>query len=277
MSLLCDAENIQIQRYETHRGTVNQEIGQDCYVMSSPLGWGQTKLIENGRILHDGVIRPGMMRLMSPGDRSIVTTSVIKGAYAIVPGALFRRLAAPPGHDELRETLRIAPLPRPDRRVQVLFDMLLTADELGKRHYNLMVNGITQSLVAILLDHHHRPAMARSSRSSGLSVAEYKRCVDYATSMITTGLELEKWAQSLGMPAAEFARRFHAHTGQAPYAWFLNLRIEKAKELLRDRTLPLVEVAFRLGFCSQSHFHETFRKRIGITPGSWRMQVTRTP
>lgn len=273
MPFLFNAETIQIQVYETHQGTIQQEVSQDCYILSSPLGWGETKVIQNGCVIHEGVSRPGFLRLMSPGDRSTLTTAVMKGACAIVPGALFRKLAAPPGQDELRHPLHIAPLLRPDRRVHNIFTMLLSADELGRRHYSLMVSGLTQSLLAILLEHHYRPTRTRPSRSSGLSEIEFKRSVDYATSMISTGLDLDKWAQVLGMPPAEFARRFQVHTGQAPYAWYLNLRIEKAKGLLRDHRIPLVEVAFRLGFCSQSHFHETFRKRIGVTPGFWRLEA----
>jgi AraC family transcriptional regulator len=277
MPIPSTAENIQIQRYERPQGPfeLRQEVTQDSYILSSPLVWGETKLIANGRVVHDGAVRPGMLRLMSPGDSATITGTVEKGAYAVVPGALFRQLAAPPRQDELRQILRIAPLTQPDRRIHSLFTMLLSADELEKRHHSLMVGGLTQALVAILLEHHHKPTNARPSRSTGLSEIEFRRSVDYARSTISTGLELEEWAQVLGMSAAEFARRFHFYTGQAPYAWYLNLRIEKAKELLRDHRIPLVEVALSLGFCSQSHFHETFRRRIGVTPGFWRMQKLR--
>jgi AraC-like DNA-binding protein len=272
-----NAENIDIRRHETPQSCLEQrqEVTQDCYILSSPLAWGETRLIANGHVVHDGAVRPGMLRLMSPGDSATLTGSVTKGAYAVVPGGLFRKLAAPPRQDELRETLRIAPLTQPDRRIYSLFMMLLSADELERRHYSLIVGGLTQALIAILLEHHYRPTHARPNRSSGLSEIEFRRSVDYATTMISTGLDLDKWAHALGMSAAEFARRFHLHTGQAPYAWYLNLRIEKAKELLRDHRIPLVQVAFRLGFCSQSHFHETFRRRVGVTPGSWRLQNPR--
>jgi AraC-like DNA-binding protein len=272
MTFVYNAENIQVQSYATHLGTIEQEVTQDCYILSTPLSWGETKLIGNGHVIHSGVSRPGMLRLMSPGDRATVTTSVMKGAYAVVPGALFRRLAAPPGQDELRGSLLVAPLLRSDRRVHSIFSMLLGVDQYGKSNQKLMVSGLTQSLLAILLEHHYSSKRPRTSRASGLSEIEFSRSVDYATARLSTGLELDEWAQVVGMSTVEFARRFQVHTGRAPYAWYLNLRIESAKALLRDRRIPLIEVALSLGFCSQSHFHETFRRRVGVTPGYWRLQ-----
>ena len=98
------ADTIQIRRRETPQGTVpqRQEITQDFYILSAPLGWGHTKIVEGGRTLVDGEVRPGMLRVMSPGDSVMITGSVMKGAYAVVPGTLFRKLAAPPQQASVR-------------------------------------------------------------------------------------------------------------------------------------------------------------------------------
>lgn len=48
------------------------------------------------------------------------------------------------------------------------------------------------------------------------------------------------------------------------------IRTEKAKALLRDREIPIVEIAFALGFSEQSAFHHAFRKWTGSTPGEYR-------
>jgi len=47
-------------------------------------------------------------------------------------------------------------------------------------------------------------------------------------------------------------------------------RIERAKHLLTDADLPLVEVGLRAGFKNQSHFTTLFRKFTRLTPRSWR-------
>jgi hypothetical protein len=186
-----------------------------------------------------------MLRLMSPGDSVTLTGSVMKGAYAVVPGPLFRKLAAPPNQDEVRDPLRIKTLSKPDRRIHSLFTMLLSAENMERSRSALMINGLTHAVIAIFLEDHHRPAQRRPNRAKGLSDAEFRRCVDYARSMISKDLELEKWSQVVEMSLAEFARRFQIRTGQAPYGRYLNLRIERAKELLLD---PSISRRDRLSF-----------------------------
>jgi AraC-like DNA-binding protein len=63
-------------------------------------------------------------------------------------------------------------------------------------------------------------------------------------------------------------RVFTAETGMAPHAYHTQVRINRAKELLRKR-LPLAEVAARAGFADQSHLHRHFTRRVGITPGRY--------
>jgi transcriptional regulator GlxA family with amidase domain len=58
--------------------------------------------------------------------------------------------------------------------------------------------------------------------------------------------------------------------GVSPYRWFLNARVKHAQTLLLNGTLPLAEIAVRLGFADQSHFTKAFRRATGTTPGEWR-------
>jgi AraC family transcriptional regulator len=52
-------------------------------------------------------------------------------------------------------------------------------------------------------------------------------------------------------------------------------RIERAKELLRSTPAPsLCDISIALGFSSQSHFTEAFRRRVGTSPAHWRQANT---
>ena len=48
------------------------------------------------------------------------------------------------------------------------------------------------------------------------------------------------------------------------------LRVDRAKTLLRESRLGLVDIAIELGFCSQSHFTQVFRCLVGMTPSRFR-------
>jgi transcriptional regulator GlxA family with amidase domain len=47
-------------------------------------------------------------------------------------------------------------------------------------------------------------------------------------------------------------------------------RIERAKELLLDRSVELAEIAVACGFVDQSHLTRAFTKSEGYSPGKWR-------
>ena len=47
-------------------------------------------------------------------------------------------------------------------------------------------------------------------------------------------------------------------------------RVERAKALLRDTADPIADVALSVGFSSQSHLSNWFRRLVGVTPGTYR-------
>ncbi|HWP54555.1 MAG TPA: helix-turn-helix transcriptional regulator, partial [Pyrinomonadaceae bacterium] len=66
------------------------------------------------------------------------------------------------------------------------------------------------------------------------------------------------------------ARAFRKSTGLTPQHYLMERRIERAKQLLSDDGLPIVEVSLRTGFKNQSHFTTLFRKFTNVTPKVWR-------
>jgi AraC-like DNA-binding protein len=67
-----------------------------------------------------------------------------------------------------------------------------------------------------------------------------------------------------------FFPRVPANDRVAPHAWLLQCRVDAAKSMLRDRRLPLSEVALGCGFADQSHFTRVFSRLVGVSPGLWR-------
>ena len=77
--------------------------------------------------------------------------------------------------------------------------------------------------------------------------------------------QLSKLAQR---SPSQVIRAFKGHMGMTPHSFLLNIRIARAKELLANNT-PIAEVAFRVGFHDQSHFHRHFKKITSLTPGDF--------
>jgi len=102
-------------------------------------------------------------------------------------------------------------------------------------------------------------------------VAE-KRCVgrakEYMIEHLGDPVRLSDLAQAVGLSPFYLLRTFKSATGMAPHSYLNQLRLEKAKVLLR-RGEPSAGVAAALGFVDQSHLTRRFKAAFGVTPGNY--------
>src|SRR5207247_9942864 len=83
-------------------------------------------------------------------------------------------------------------------------------------------------------------------------------------------LSLEAMAAEVDITPIYLARAFKAAVGQSPHRYVLARRIERAKELLRNSEMPVVDVALSSGFSSQSHLSYWFQRYVGVSPAAYR-------
>ncbi|MCB1669535.1 MAG: helix-turn-helix domain-containing protein [Gammaproteobacteria bacterium] len=68
-------------------------------------------------------------------------------------------------------------------------------------------------------------------------------------------------------------RRFKSATGQTPLQYVQEIRVNQAKQLLKQSNLTIAEVSFKTGYQDSSHFSSLFRKVTGIAPAEYRALV----
>ena len=73
-------------------------------------------------------------------------------------------------------------------------------------------------------------------------------------------------AAQIGVTTRHLQRLFQAHTGASPGRFYMNLRLRKARLLLQQTRMPVLDVAVAVGFTSHSHFSKRYRERYGVTP-----------
>ena len=79
-------------------------------------------------------------------------------------------------------------------------------------------------------------------------------------------------AEELNMSRAQFFRIFKDHTGLTPYQYHLELKLGRARQMLRNSDLPVKQVARLLGFSSVYHFSKFFKNKTGSAPTQWRKE-----
>jgi AraC family transcriptional regulator of adaptative response/methylated-DNA-[protein]-cysteine methyltransferase len=81
---------------------------------------------------------------------------------------------------------------------------------------------------------------------------------------------VEELAALLGVGGRHLSRLFNKHLGATPGEFASTRRIQTAKRLISDSTMPLAEVAFEAGFKSVRRFNDAFVKTYHRSPSSFR-------
>ena len=134
----------------------------------------------------------------------------------------------------------------------------------------LYADGLFTALVArlMLLADTPAPAAPRRARLSPRAVAKVE---DLLRDHPEAGLSAEALAEAVGYSRFHFSRLFKEATGTTASKRMIELRVERAKTLLRDHPhWTVAAVACRCGFTDQSHLARHFRHATGTTPAAWR-------
>jgi AraC-like DNA-binding protein len=105
----------------------------------------------------------------------------------------------------------------------------------------------------------------------GLQKWRLKRVIDYIDADMSSKINSRDLAAIAGLSRMHFASQFRVATGLRPHEFLLQRRIRRAAELMRDTTMPIMEIALSVGFQTQAHFTTVFKQFTGCTPRSWRV------
>lgn len=73
-------------------------------------------------------------------------------------------------------------------------------------------------------------------------------------------------AEKVGMSTRQLERLFRRYLNRSPKRYYMELRLQKARNLLMQTDLSVINVALACGFASPSHFSKCYRAHYGTTP-----------
>ena len=67
-----------------------------------------------------------------------------------------------------------------------------------------------------------------------------------------------------------FTRLFKEETGETFLEYLTKLRMDKAKELMKDQSISVKDICTRVGYADPNYFSRIFKKAVGMTPTEYR-------
>jgi AraC family transcriptional regulator len=142
--------------------------------------------------------------------------------------------------------------------------------EVSSRHRgsSLFVEGIAQSLAGHLVRTYADET--NHEYKGGLPGFRLRKVRAMMLAHLADAFSLIRLAREAGMSEFHFSRAFKRTTGLTPSQYFIDLRLEKARRLLRETNRSAIEIGLEVGYTSPSHFARIFHREVGISPSDYR-------
>lgn len=143
-------------------------------------------------------------------------------------------------------------------------DMMLKL--IGDDFDENLVNRICeQALTDRVRKPHDRQRLPLRARL-GVQNSKVLSIIEMMEACLTEPLSLLDVAGNVGLSRRQIERLFRQEMGRSPARYYLEIRLDRARHLLIQSSMPVVEVAVACGFVSASHFSKCYRELYGRSP-----------
>lgn len=100
-----------------------------------------------------------------------------------------------------------------------------------------------------------------------------REAIAWMEERLATPYGVEEVADFVNMSSSAFHKRFLREAGFTPAEYRSRRRFQKAKEMLRQESCSITEVAYALGFSTSQYFATAFKKSMGLSPRAYRAKT----
>jgi AraC-like DNA-binding protein len=226
---------------------------------------------EDGRQISRNTIRAGECTIHDlRRDPQVLIDQPLHSLLMYLPQTAFNALADEGNVPRVDELSYDPGFGMPDETVRNIGLSLLAGVRAPHEVSQLFLDHVTLGLAAHVARTYGGMHARSRPTQGGLAPWQEKRSKEMLAGDLSGATPLFEVAKACGLSVSHFSRAFRRSTGLAPHAWLLDVRVEAAKSMLRQRDSSLSMIALGCGFADQSHFTRVFTRRVGLSPGAWR-------
>jgi len=153
-----------------------------------------------------------------------------------------------------------------DPQIERLGWLLQAEHEDGYSSGRLFADSLAAAVTARLLSLQARSVPSGPKSSRALPARKLREVLDYVEDHLDKRLTLGELAAVAGFSVSHFKPLFKQSVGRPVHRYVLERRVERARTLVLEGTLSMIEIALALGFSHQSHMARCMRRVLGLSP-----------
>lgn len=116
------------------------------------------------------------------------------------------------------------------------------------------------------------PHTILADKETSLSVFYISQAIRFISSQYAEIQSLDQIANACGISRSHLSRLFREHMHMSLQEHFIQFRLQKAAELLISTSLPVCEIAYKVGYQNELNLLRSFKKRYGTSPNTYRQK-----
>ena len=143
-------------------------------------------------------------------------------------------------------------------------DMMLSY--VATDHGSTVAQAVAENLLHDRIRESTEPQRMPLNVRLGVSHPKLVRVVEMMERNIDTVASPHELAREVGLSGRQLERLFRKYLDTTPKRYHLDARLNRARQLLKQTTMSVLDVAIACGFSTASHFTKTYRERFLVTP-----------
>lgn len=154
-----------------------------------------------------------------------------------------------------------------NKELLLAFTQLLGMVSQAQIGYPQQIVGITMQILGILNKAKYKEDIENDPEAAWVSQAIF-----LLQHQLSEQINMEKLAGQFPISYSKFRKAFKKHTGKSPHQYHLDLRLNKATELLKNTKMTVKEVGYHTGFDSPYYFSRLFKEKFKVSSRAYRRQ-----
>lgn len=228
---------------------------------------GNTQNVQKGSIL---MINPGVYHEKQLRGNSTITEFHLAFDNINIKGL-------PPDHLVSPAAYALSELGEMQEEFDRCYEEAASEQQCRKLCFDLSLKSIAIRLIVLALRSHYTH-VPNDSYDIIFEKTEQKHLVEnlrnYLCDNYQRSISLEKIAGTMYLNSSYLSKIYKSEFGESPLSFLINLRLNKARELLEKGDESITSIAKSVGYDDQYYFSRLFKKYFGTSPANYRKQIT---